>query len=351
LIQLDLQYNILEVAKYIGLHIRPGMSGKVEVEARCPFCDDSSYHMSLNTVKNVFRCNRCKETGGMLQLYGKIFGVTTKEAYSDLKEKLPSAFQYAHPKNQVLANVYPTGPLEERHAVYQRLLNLLSLSDIHLRNLRKRGLSNEAIQRNCYRSVPLVTEVRQSIVKKLQDEYKLCGIPGFYTDYNGNWDIYCKSGILIPVRDKDNKIQGLQLRLDDTSNRKYRWLSSNYFQNGAKAEPWVHVTGNIHSTSAYITEGPLKADVASHLSGGRLFIAIPGINCTKRLPDVLKSMGIIRVAEALDMDKLVKPEVSKAVENIRNIVQSCNIEYVPFQWNSRYKGIDDYLCSRMAAGQ
>ena len=348
---MDLQYNILEVAKYIGLHIRTGKNEKVEVEARCPFCNDKGFHLSLNRVKNVFRCNLCEETGGTLQLYGKIFGVTTKEAYSALKEKLPSAFQYAHPKNLVLANVYPTKPLEERHVVYQRLLSLLALSDIHLRNLRKRGLSIEEIQGNCYRSVPLVTEVRQSIVKKLLDQYKLCGIPGFYTDFNGNWDMYCKSGILIPVRDKDSKIQGLQLRLDDTSNRKYRWLSSNYFQNGAKAEPWVHVTGNIHSTSAYITEGPLKADVASHLSGGRLFIAIPGINCTERLPDVLKSMGIIRVAEALDMDKLIKPEVSMAVENIRNIVQSCNIEYVPFQWNSRYKGIDDYLCSRMAAGQ
>lgn len=348
---MDLLYNILEVAKYIGLNIRLDMNGKVEVEARCPFCDDSSFHLSLNRVKNVFRCNRCKETGGMLQLYAKIFGVTTKEAYSALKEKLPSAFQYAHPKNQALANVYPTRPLEERNAVYQRLLSLLSLSDIHLRNLRKRGLSNEAIQRNCYRSVPLVTEVRQSIVKKLLDEFKLYGIPGFYTDYNGTWDMYCKSGILIPVRNAAKKIQGLQLRLDDTSNRKYRWLSSNYFQNGAKAEPWVHVTGNIHSTSAYITEGPLKADVASHLSGDRLFIAIPGINCTERLPDVLKSMSIIRVAEALDMDKLVKPEVSKAVETIRNIVQSCGIEYVPFKWDSQYKGIDDYLCFKMAAGQ
>ena len=209
----------------------------------------------------------------------------------------------------------------------------------------------ETIQKNSYKSVPLLPEIRQAIVKRLSYEFALYGIPGFYTTSSGIWDMYCKSGILIPVRNMESKIQGLQLRLDDTSNRKYRWLSSNYFQNGAKAEPWIHVTGNIHSTSAYITEGPLKADVASHLSGDRLFIAIPGINCTERLPDVLKSMGIIRVAEALDMDKLMKPEVSKAVENIRNIVQTCGIGYVPFQWDSRYKGIDDYLCYRKASGQ
>lgn len=345
-----LAYNILEVARHIGLQLRPGTTARVEVEARCPFCDDSSYHLSLNTVKNVYRCNRCKETGGMLQLYAGIFGITTREAYAALREKLPAAFQYA-PGKHVSPVVYPTKPIEERNRVYERLLQLLTLSDIHRHNLRKRGLSTEVIHKNGYKSMPLLPEVRQAIVRRLSKEFSLCGIPGFYTASDGSWDMYCKSGILIPVRDVDGNIQGVQLRLDDTSNRKYRWLSSNYFQNGAKAEPWVHVTGNVYSTSAYITEGPLKADVASHLSGGKLFIAIPGINCTERLSGVLKSMGIIRVAEALDMDKLVKPEVSKAVENIRNIVYSCGIEYVPFQWDSRYKGIDDYLCSKMASGQ
>lgn len=348
---MDLQYNILEVARHIGLNLRSTMLGKVEVEAKCPFCDDSSFHLSLNTIKNVFRCNRCKETGGMLQLYAKIFNVTTKEAYQALQEKLPSAFQYSTPKNNTHVTVHPTKSVEERHAVYKRLLELLSLSDLHLRNFKKRGLPLDAIQKNGYRSIPLLPEVRQSIIRKLKFDFSLSGIPGFYTTNEGIWDMYCKSGILIPVKNAESKIQGLQLRLDDTSNRKYRWLSSNYFQNGSKAEPWIHVTGNIESTSAYITEGPLKADVASYLSSGRLFIAIPGINCIEKLSEVLKSMGIIRVAEALDMDKLVKPEVSKAVDNIRDIIQACGIEYVPFQWDSRYKGIDDYLCSKLASGQ
>jgi DNA primase len=345
-----ISYNILEVAHHIGLQLRSGTTARVEVEARCPFCDDNSYHMSLNSIKNVYRCNRCKKTGGMLQLYADVFGITTKEAYAALQEKLPIAFQYS-PQKQIPTTIYPTKPLVERNRVYRRLLQLLTLSDIHLYNLRKRGLSLEVIQKNNYKSVPLLPEIRQATVKKLSNEFNLCGIPGFYITSGGIWDMYCKSGILIPVRDVEDKIQGLQLRLDDTSNRKYRWLSSNYFENGAKAEPWIHVTGNIQSTSAYITEGPLKADVASHLSGGRLFIAIPGINCIEKLSDVLKAMGIIRVAEALDMDKLVKPEVSKAVETIRSIVQACGIEYVPFQWDSRYKGIDDYLCSRKASGQ
>lgn len=342
---MGLQYNILKVARHIRLELHPKTLNKVEVEARCPFCRDTGYHLSLNTIKNVFRCNLCEENGGMLQLYAKIFKVTTQEAYLALQEKLPSAFHYsAHPQASV--DLHPIKSLEERHQAYNRLLELLTLSDIHLRNLRKRGLSEEAIRKNGYKSVPLLPEVRQAIVKKVSAGLDLHGVSGFYSTSSGRWDMYCKGGILIPVRDMEGKIQGLQLRLDDTSNRKYRWLSSHYFKDGSKALPWVHVTGNTHSTSAYITEGPLKADVASHLAGGKLFIAIPGINCTKGLPHVLKTMGITRVAEALDTDKLVNPAATKAVENIRNMVQTCGIEYIPLQWNSKYKGIDDYLCSK-----
>jgi hypothetical protein len=131
-------------------------------------------------------------------------------------------------------------------------------------------------------------------------------------------------------------------------NGAYRWLSSNYFRNGTKTEPWVHVTGNTESDSAYITEGPLKADVASSLAGNRLFIALPGINCTDKLPEVLKITGVKRVAEAFDMDRLYKPEVKIAVEGIKNMVTSCGIEYVPFYWDYRYNGIDDFLNHRRA---
>jgi len=33
--------------------------------------------LNLNTKKNVFKCNRCGESGGMLSLYGRIYGLDT----------------------------------------------------------------------------------------------------------------------------------------------------------------------------------------------------------------------------------------------------------------------------------
>lgn len=169
---MTLQYTILQIAGHIGLQLRPGTVGRVEVEARCPFCNDTSYHLSLNTIKNVFRCNRCKETGGMLRFYASVSGVTTKEAYAALQEKPPSTFQYPL-KNQASVRIYPTKPPEERHRVYNRMLELLSISDIHLYNLKKRGLSIKVIQENGYKSIPLLPEVRQVMVKKLSSEFDL----------------------------------------------------------------------------------------------------------------------------------------------------------------------------------
>jgi DNA primase len=347
---MSIDFDILQTAVYIGLNIRPGTENRIEVEARCPFCRDTKYHLGLNRIKNVFRCNGCKESGGVLHLYAKVFGVSTREAYAVLKNELPRTFCYADvkPVNPANININAIKPVEQRDAIYRKLLSYLTLSDMHFYNLKKRGLSVRAMGKNLYRSIPLIPDIRKNIIKKLSDEFELAGIPGFYQDENGCWDMYCKSGILIPVKDLEGRIQGLQLRLDDTASRKYRWFSSNYFRNGTKTEPWVHVTGNTKNDSAYITEGPLKADVASSLAGNRLFIAVPGINCTDKLPEVLKSMGIERVAEAFDMDRLYKPEVKKAVEVIKDLILSSGIEYVPFYWDSRYKGIDDFLNHRRA---
>ena len=55
----------------------------------------------------------------------------------------------------------------------------------------------------------------------------LAGVPGFYKS-QGQWTLKIPGrGILIPVRDVQGQIQGLQVRLDNVEKRKFRWLSSN----------------------------------------------------------------------------------------------------------------------------
>ena len=72
-----------------------------------------------------------------------------------------------------------------------------------------------------YREKTAKTEEKQS------DGLYLAGVPGFYRDDSGAWTfIHEKRGILIPVRDRYGRIQGLQLRRDNVEKRKFRWVSS-----------------------------------------------------------------------------------------------------------------------------
>lgn len=57
----DLPFNMADVAGLVGLQIK--RRGSISWEAYCPFCQDEKGKMNLNLKKNVFRCNRCGESG------------------------------------------------------------------------------------------------------------------------------------------------------------------------------------------------------------------------------------------------------------------------------------------------
>lgn len=40
----------------------------------CPFCGDTKGRLNINTAKNVYRCNRCDASGGMLKLRQSRYG-------------------------------------------------------------------------------------------------------------------------------------------------------------------------------------------------------------------------------------------------------------------------------------
>ena len=82
----DLPFNMADVAGLVGLQIK--RRGSISWEAYCPFCQDEKGKMNLNLKKNVFRCNRCGESGGMLDLYGKLYHVDHGTACSEIKELL-----------------------------------------------------------------------------------------------------------------------------------------------------------------------------------------------------------------------------------------------------------------------
>lgn len=346
---------IVDAARRCGLVINSRTLRHQEVEATCPFCGDhgpGKYHLSLNTLRDQYRCNLCGARGNSVSLYARLHGVSNKEAYEALRQESKIYPMPQQPQTQNTEERQPL-PLAERHAAYSDMLEHLTLADRHRENLLGRGLSQERIQRNQYRSMPETEQGRRLLAALLRScGHELLGLPGFRTHY-GAWTISGPTGFLIPVRDQNGLIQGLKIRLDEESEpgRKYRWLSSRGMTNGTRSYSWVHITGNIHSKRAFLTEGPLKGDVASFLSGNdALFVCIGGVNAIGGLSAAIRSLGVTEVVEAMDMDQMTKPQVRGAIQAMRQEIRKVpGIRYSKYTWNPAYKGVDDYLLSRVSA--
>ena len=313
----DFPFTIMDVAYLLNLHVRHKKAASLDVD--CPFCGEKKGKLNLNTKKNVFKCNRCGESGGMLSLYGKIYGLDNQAAYEEIKgalgrnEQAPS-YQVRKreiaPKEPEIPGAVPA-PDHVRHKTYSMFFSMLVLADTHRKNLLKCGFTEQQIEENGYKSTP-VFGFRSLTKKLLSAGCTVEGVPGFYQDKDGEWTIHFSnksSGFLVPVRNMDGLIVGAQIRLDHPyDGRKYIWLSSTNFHMGTSSGSPVHLAGSPGEKTIFITEGPLKGDLAHALSG-RTFGCVPGANQYANLPPFLremKQMGTQSVYEAYDMDKLLR---------------------------------------------
>lgn len=288
-------YDITDVVHLLQLRVRHKNSSSMDVN--CPFCGETKGKMNVNLQKNVFRCNRCDASGGMLELYGRLHGVSSAEANRQIREALGKGeyrtdYQVVHKEEPVEIFNAELADADVIDRTYQEMLSLLTLNDKHQEDLKKRGLTKEQIEIQRYRSVPLFG-IKNMVQKLLESGQTVKGVPGFYEDQDGKWTVNFtskNSGILIPIRSMEGKIQGFQIRLDQVmEGRKYIWLSSVKFQNGVSSGSPVHVIGSLDAEQIYLTEGALKGTIAHYLSGDT-FICVAGINQYRNLKPVLETL-------------------------------------------------------------
>lgn len=314
----DFPFNIREVADLLGLSIRH--KNAVSLDVNCPFCGEKKGKLNLNLTKNVFKCNRCGESGGMLSLYAKIYGIDNQTACKEIKDALgrnEKAPDYevrrkaVKPVEEPQVITLEQAPDDVKHKTYTMLLNMLTLSETHRESLLKRGFTEEQIRKNGYKSTPVFGF--KKIAKRLRETgCVLEGVPGFYEEEDGEWSIHFtakSSGFLVPVRNIEGFIVGMQIRQDRPyDGRKYMWLSSVNYNKGTSSGSPTHLAGNTGEKTVFVTEGPLKGDLA-HAVSGRTFCCVPGVNQYANLIPFLAEMkeyGTELVYEAYDMDKLTK---------------------------------------------
>jgi len=336
-----------DVVSLLGIPMPP--SGRSSYYVQCPCCDGNprKKHLNINLKKEVFRCPRCGVSGGIFDLYSLYTGVPRENVRKALVERLGIQEYRQRPKKKIQPQPEPECPLmdvDSRHATYSALLSKLKLAADHRENLLNRGLTEDDITRLGYKTTPVVGMT--VIASQLQSEgLYLAGVPGFYRNEKGAWTfVHEKRGILIPVRDRFGRIQGLQIRRDNVIRRKFRWVSSAEMPDGCHAEGWTHLAGPVRPMLV-LTEGPMKADVI-HALTGLTVLAVPGVNALTQLEtalDDLRNEGLTEIKTAFDMDFLTNQHVQNGYNSLLALLGDMGFQFGAYLWDPRYKGLDDFI--------
>lgn len=245
----EFPFGIRDVAELLHLKVRRHQTDSIYTD--CPFCGDRRGKMNVNFAKNVWRCNYCGESGGMLSLYARLNHTTSQDAYREICDALlagdttwgydeqersgvpcgwnsPESRAYsqregpglllAHtdvPKEQGFPAHGAAGegpgiqmahigipkeeavPQAERasdqqiHQTYALLLGMLSLTPAHRAHLRseKRGLTDAQIDSFGFKSTPPGFLCRSLAERLLKQGCILEGVPGFYLHEKGYWTV------------------------------------------------------------------------------------------------------------------------------------------------------------------
>jgi hypothetical protein len=227
----------------------------------------------------------------------------------------------------------------------------LPLSPAHYQALRQRGLADSEIRRRQCGTLPL--QGRAALAKRIADwwGYDVCvQVPGFYTaerDGRRYLTLAGAAGLVIPVRNLDGHIVALKVRADDPGEgSKYTTISSaKYGGPSPGAQVHIPLRDGPRSETIRLTEGELKADVATVLSG-ILTVSVPGVAMWRKVLPVLQALQPQRVLLAFDADWRTNPHVAQALGQAAFALVQVGYEVRVEVWDPALgKGIDDLLAA------
>jgi hypothetical protein len=229
----------------------------------------------------------------------------------------------------------------------------MSLSPEHRKQLAERGLYDLAISRRGYRTMPL--RGRAAICRQIATQVGLGGVPGFFRKREGKcswWTLAGSPGLLIPVRDVDGQLGAIRIRPDSPTGPKYIWLSSCGREDGTACPTCCHVArplGSVTDPRLFITEGELKADIASDRLGA-VVVSVPGVGSWRKGVNVVREMAPPggEVVVAFDMDARMNRHVAAHERELVASLHDEGFAVLNASWPLGFKGIDDALVATAA---
>lgn len=377
-------WNPVEPLMLVGEKVQ---ANKREIYVTCPFC--GSKRFAYNTIKGIGQCWSCEKTADSAKYYATAMNMSLYEARKDIEERLgiidSSSIDKASIPPRIVYSTKATNEATKAKSevldrTYRAFLSELTLSEKNRAMLRARGMSDAEMTAREYKTFPSMSEINYfNLCKKLlADGCILEGVPGFYM-YKGAWTfVQLTKGIIMPQKNYQDQIVGLQIRKDDDLRSyieelgdyeaKCAWFSSKNREHGCGANADVHYACDFKYDSNsklwrpvckdgfVLTEGIMKADIVHHLQNNLPVIAVPGVHALENLKKELeriKGMGVETILLCYDMDYKTNPNVQKALEKTKALIEEKGLRCKSMMWETKIivngkeqdllKGLDDYL--------
>lgn len=238
--------------------------------------------------------------------------------------------------------------------INENFLNNLTLDAQEIEELTKRGLKQQFFTQAGYKTWQNGKNTQSAkAVSKIDSSYNLTGHPGFFINANGSRAFNAQTGMLIPIRDIGGNINYILNRPRKAiNNRKYLLCSSGNKTEGGKAFPTTHCPvvnvkdGKPKNCGSVIriTEGPLKADIATAL-GNYYTLGLNGVNTAPQdLKNVLLELEVSTVKIALDSED--SAATYKMIAELHKLVKDLGLDVEIETWDENYKGLDDILFAK-----
>ena len=143
-------------------------------------------------------------------------GLPTERPLPERRHRAHPQHHTDHPRPAQQAPARRAARLDE---VYRELLEALTLSVMHRANVRQRGLTEEEIEKQGYRMLPVKGRAR--LARTLIDRFgaKLCArVPGLYLKHERGrswWSLAGLASLLVPVPDIQRHVVALLVRRDE----------------------------------------------------------------------------------------------------------------------------------------
>lgn len=296
----------------------------VSAKRPCEICGKSDWCSYLGDV------SFCRRTPGGFEKEDKSGGTFWVHG-SNGKHKISKKF-FDQPKIMKNGKEIKLASADILDGVYNLLLDKLSLSDLHWRNLtEKRKIPEHEVITRRYKTLKFQDKKRlaKCIVEKFGAS--TCErVPGLYQESDGTWNISGWEGLLVPVRNELGQIIGLKVRTKNRS--RYIWLSSKS-KGGVSPGNRVHFPLYDYSslTEIRITEGELKADIATIYSDVPT-LSIPGVTSWKLVIPILQRLNPQLIKIAFDSDYDEKEMVAKSLVKLIGYLEKAKFKYEVETW-------------------